>query len=311
MKFALFTGLGGTAWDDVLALWRHGDQTGWDAACVTDHFMPNTADRVGDTLECWTALAALAAETSRMRVGTIVSGNTYRHPAILAKMAANVDIISRGRLICGLGAGWQENEHEAYGIPFYTMRERLERLDEDCQVMKALWTQDRTTFKGRYYTLADAPLQPKPVQTPHPELMIGGGGEKVTLRTVARYADHWNVWGGPKVLAHKGRVLDEHCASVGRDPKTIRRSANMALLITDKKAEVDTLAETLGSRMGRHAADARDTCLAGSPAQIRETLAELRAARVDTVFIPSLFRPLPELRRDLDRFITEIAPAFR
>jgi alkanesulfonate monooxygenase SsuD/methylene tetrahydromethanopterin reductase-like flavin-dependent oxidoreductase (luciferase family) len=191
------------------------------------------------------------------------------------------------------------------------MRERLERLDEACQVLKALWTQPRSTFKGRYYQLADAPLQPKPVQAPHPELMIGGGGEKVTLRTVARHADHWNVWGGPKVLAHKGRVLDEHCAAVGRPPGTIRRSANMALLITDRRAEVDALAETLGARMGRHAADARDTCLAGSPQQIRDTLADLRAAKVDTLFIPTLFRPLPELRRDLDRFIAEIAPAFR
>jgi F420-dependent oxidoreductase-like protein len=301
----------GTTWDDVLALWRHGDQTGWDAACVTDHFMPNTADRVGDTLECWTALAALAAQTSRMRVGTIVSGNTYRHPALLAKMAANVDIISRGRLICGLGAGWQENEHRAYGMDFYTTRERLERLDEACRVLKALWTESKASYKGRYYRLDDAPLMPKPVQTPHPELMIGGGGEKMTLRTVARHANHWNVWGGPKVLAHKGAILDEHCSAAGRDPKAIRRSANMALLITDSKAEVASLAETLGARMGRHAADARDTCLAGSPQQIREILAELRAARVDTVFIPTLFRPLPELRRDLDRLIGEIAPAFR
>jgi alkanesulfonate monooxygenase SsuD/methylene tetrahydromethanopterin reductase-like flavin-dependent oxidoreductase (luciferase family) len=119
------------------------------------------------------------------------------------------------------------------------------------------------------------------------------------------------VWGGPKVLAHKGRVLDEHCAAVGRDPKTIRRSANMALLITDRKADADSLAETLGARMGRHAADARDTCLAGSIEQIRETLAQLRAAQVDTLFIPTLFRPLPELRRDLDRLIGELAPAFR
>ena len=312
MRFAIFTSMGGTTWNDVLDLWRHADQPGgWDAACVTDHFIPNTPDRVGDMLECWTALAALAGLTRRMRVGTIVSGNTYRHPAVLAKMAANIDIISGGRLICGMGAGWQENEHQAYGIPFYTVGERLQRLDEACQVMNMLWTQDRSTFKGRYYQLDDAPLMPKPVQKPRPELMIGGGGEKVTLKVAARWADHWNVWGGPKVLAHKGRVLDEHCQSVGRDPKTIRRSANMALLITDKKAEVDELAETIGTRMGRHAADARDTCLAGTPEQIRATLTELRAAKVDTVFIPTLFRPLPELRRDLDRFIAEIAPAFR
>jgi F420-dependent oxidoreductase-like protein len=311
MRFGVFTSMGNQTWPGVLELWRHTEATGWDVACVTDHFMPNTKEREGANLEAWSTLSALAALVPRIQVGTIVLGNTYRHPAVLAKMAAQVDIISGGRLLLGLGAGWQENEHEAYGIPFYTMRERLERLDEACQVMRSLWTQPRSTFKGRYYTLSDAPLQPKALQTPHPELMIGGGGEKVTLRTVARHADHWNVWGGPKVLAHKGGILDEHCAAAGRDPRALRRSANMALLITDSKAEVNSLAETLGARMGRHAADARDTCLAGSPQQIRDILAELRAARVDTVFIPTLFRPLPELRRDLDRFIAEIAPAFR
>jgi F420-dependent oxidoreductase-like protein len=311
MRFGIFTSMGNQTWPGVLDLWRHAEATGWDVACVTDHFMPNTKEREGTTLEGWSTLTALAALVPRMQVGTIVLGNTYRHPAVLAKMAAQVDIISNGRLLLGLGAGWQENEHEAYGIPFYTMRERLERLDEACHVLKSLWTQDRSSFKGRYYQLSDAPLQPKPVQAPHPELMIGGGGEKVTLRTVARHADHWNVWGGPKVLAHKGRILDEHCAALGRDPERIRRSANMALLITDRRAEVDALAETVGARMGRHAADARDTVLGGSPQQIRDTLAELRAARVDTLFIPTLFRPLPELRRDLDRLIAEIAPALR
>jgi len=191
------------------------------------------------------------------------------------------------------------------------MRERLERLDEACQMMKSLWTQRRSDFKGRYYQLSDAPLDPKPVQTPHPELMIGGGGERVTLRIVAKHADHWNVWGGPRVLARKGAILDEHCAAVGRDPKNITRSANMVLLITDKKNEVDQLAESIAMRLGRHAADARDTCLAGSPDQIREQLHRLQAIGVETLFIPSLFRPLAELRRDLDRFIAEIAPAFR
>ncbi len=311
MRFGVFTSMGNQTWPGVLELWRHTEATGWDVACVTDHFMPNTKEREGANLEAWSTLSALAPLVPRLQIGTIVLGNTYRHPAVVAKMAAQVDIISDGRLLLGLGAGWQENEHEAYGIPFYTMRERLERLDEACHVMKSLWTQTRTTFKGRYYTLSDAPLQPKPVQRPHPELMIGGGGEKMTLRTVARHASHWNVWGGPKVLAHKGRILDEHCAAVGRDPKAIRRSANMALMITDDTAKVASLAETLGARMGRHAADARDTCLAGPPERIREILTELKAAQVDTVFVPTLFRPLPELRRDLDRFIAEIAPAFR
>ena len=311
MRFGLFTSMGAQTWDGVLDLWRHVEATGWDAACVTDHFMPNTPEREGPMLEGWSTLAALAVSVPRIRIGTIVLGNTYRHPAVVAKMAAQVDIISGGRLLLGLGAGWQENEHEAYGIPFYTMRERLERLDEACQVLKSLWTQRRSDFAGRHYRLSNAPLDPKPVQRPHPELMLGGGGERVTLRIVAKHADHWNVWGGPHVLARKGAILDEHCAAVGRDPKTITRSANMVLLITDRKDEIDRLAETIATRLGRHVADARDTCLAGTPDQIREQLRQLQAARVGVLFIPSLFRPLDALRRDMDRFIAEIAPAFR
>ena len=311
MRFGLFTSMGMQTWAGVLDLWQHLERTGWDIACVTDHFFPNTKEREGAMLESWSTLSALAAQVPRMRVGTIVLGNTYRHPAVVAKMAAQVDVISGGRLLLGIGAGWQQNEHEGYGIPFYTMKERLERLDEACQVMRSLWTERRSNFKGQYYQLSDAPLDPKPVQSPHPELMIGGGGERVTLRIVARHADHWNVWGGPQVLGRKGKILDEHCAAVGRDPKTITRSVNMALLITDKQAEIEALAKTIETRMGRHAADARDTCLAGTPDQIRERLQQLKANGARVLFIPSLFRPLPELRRDLDRFIAEIAPAFR
>ena len=135
MRFGIFTSMGGQTWAGVLDLWKHLEATRWDIACVTDHFMPNTKEREGAMLESWSTLSALAALVPRLRVGTIVLGNTYRHPAVVAKMAAQVDIISGGRLLLGLGAGWQQNEHEAYGIPFYTMRERLERLDEACQVI--------------------------------------------------------------------------------------------------------------------------------------------------------------------------------
>jgi F420-dependent oxidoreductase-like protein len=309
MRFAIFTGLGLTTWEAVRDLWIHADRSGWDAACVTDHFMPNTPDKVGDVMECWTTLAALAPLVPRMRIGTIVAGNTYRHPAVLAKMAAQVDIISGGRLICGLGAAWQQNEHDAYGIPFYTVQERLARLDEACQVLKALWTQDRSNLKGRYYQLTDAPLAPKPVQRPHPELMIGGGGEKVTLRIVARHADHWNVWGGPEVLARKGALLDGYCRAAGRDPKAITRSANMALLFSDDRAEVDKLYTALTRRFGMAEAVARDTLLAGSAGEIRDTLGRLREAGVETLFVPTLFMKDP--RPALDRFMKEIAPQFR
>lgn len=310
MRFGIFTGLGGVTWDEVLRLWRHLDGSGWDAACVTDHFMPNTADGAGDTLECWTTLASLAPLTSRMRVGTIVSGNTYRHPAVLAKMAANVDIVSGGRLICGLGAGWQENEHRAYGIPFHTLRERLEMLDEACQILLSLWTRERTTFAGRHYRLEDAPLMPKPVQSPHPELMVGGGGEKVTLRIAARHAGHWNVWGGPETLARKGRILEEHCAAVGRDAKTITRSAVMGLCLSDDPAEVERARTTFTRRMARDETAARDIMLAGGAAEVRDKLGRLAEAGVDLLFIPTMFLPR-DPRPQLDRFMGEIVPAFR
>jgi F420-dependent oxidoreductase-like protein len=311
MRFGVFTSLTSQTWPGVSGLWRHIESTGWDIACVSDHFMPNTKDREGVVLEAWSTLSALAALVPRIRVGTIVLGNTYRHPAVVAKMAAQVDIISGGRLLLGMGAGWQQNEHEAYGIPFYTMRERLERLDEACEVILSLWTKHRANFKGQYYQLSDAPLEPKPVQKPHPELMIGGSGERVTLRIVAKYADHWNVWGGPKVLTRKSRILEEHCAKVGRNSGEIIRSVNMALLITNSKADIDHLAQTVASRLGTHAEDARDTCLAGTPDEIREQLRQLKAAGATTLFIPTFFRPLAELGPDMDTFIEDIAPEFR
>jgi F420-dependent oxidoreductase-like protein len=310
MRFGLFTSLTNASWADVLALWRHAAATGWDAACVTDHFMPNTADRLGDTLECWSTLASLAAVIPRMRLGTIVAGNTYRHPALLAKMAVNVDIVSGGRLMCGIGAGWQENEHQAYGIPFGTLGERLGRLDEACQILKALWTRPKTTFDGRYYQLEDAPCMPKPVQQPHPELMVGGGGEKVTLRIAARHADHTNIWGGPDVHARKRQILEEHCLVAGRDPKTLLRSANMLLLITDRQAEIDDLKGQLMRRLGRDEPTALDTLLAGSVGQIQDKVGRLRETGAEMLFLPTFFMP-GDPRPQLDRFMAEVAPAVR
>jgi alkanesulfonate monooxygenase SsuD/methylene tetrahydromethanopterin reductase-like flavin-dependent oxidoreductase (luciferase family) len=225
-------------------------------------------------------------------------------------MATNVDIISRGRLICGLGAGWQENEHRAYGMDFYTTAERLKRLDEACRVMKALWTEAKASYKGAFYQLEDAPLMPKPVQKPYPELMIGGGGEKVTLRIAAQHADHWNVWGGPETLTHKGRILDAHCVKVGRDPKRILRSAVMVLGFADDRAGVERVQQAYMKRMGADETKARDTVLAGSASEIRDKLSKLQAAGVGMLFIPTFLLPADRLRA-LDRFMAEVAPAFR
>jgi len=310
MQFALFVSMGNTTWDAVLGLTRYGEAAGWDAACVTDHFMPNTPDRVGDMLEGLSALAALAATVPRIRLGSIVLGNTYRHPAVLAKTLTNIDIISGGRLIAGIGGAWQQNEHEAYGIPFYTVGERLARLDEACQVLKAMWTQDRVTFKGRFYQLNDAPASPKPIQKPHPELLIGGGGEKVTLKIAAKHADHWNTWGGPRILGAKNKILDEHCAAVGRDPKKILRSAVMPLVISDDKAEVEKVRQLAQKRMGFDEARARDTILGGSVNEVIDTLGKLRDAGVGLLFVPTMFFP-KDYRPLLDKFMADVAPALR
>jgi F420-dependent oxidoreductase-like protein len=310
MRFALFIGLGNTTWDGVLSLTRHAEATGWDAACLTDHFMPNTPDKVGDNHECVSALSALAASVPRIRLGTIVLGNTYRHPAVLAKALTTIDVVSGGRLIAGIGGAWQQNEHEAYGIPFYTVGERLARLDEACQVLKLLWTQDRATFKGRFYQLSDAPASPKPIQKPHPELLIGGGGEKVTLKIAAKHADHWNTWGGPRILGAKNAILDGHCATVGRDPKKILRSAVMPLVISDDKADVEKLRQVTMRRMGFDEARAQDTILGGSTTQIIDTLGKLRDAGVGLLFVPSMFFP-KDPRPLLDKFMANVVPALR
>ena len=205
-------------WSEVLHLAQHVERKGYYGVWYADHFMPNEGDVSTPWNESWTMIAALAAAVPRLRVGPLVSGNTYRHPAVLAKMAATIDHVSGGRVVLGLGAGWQENEHRAYGIEFSTVGGRLARLDEACQVIKGLFTQPRTTFQGKYYQLTDAPLEPKPAQQPLP-LLVGGGGEKVTLRIAAKYADEWNVWGDPATLRHKMEVLDRHCESLGRDPE--------------------------------------------------------------------------------------------
>jgi F420-dependent oxidoreductase-like protein len=310
MRFGIFQGLGNTTWDAVVDLWRHAERTGWDLACVTDHFMANTPEKVGDNHEALAALAALAALVPRMRVGTIVLGNTYRHPAVLAKALTSIDIISGGRLVAGIGGAWQQNEHEAYGIPFHTVGERLARLDEACQILKALWTQDRVTFKGRFYQLQDAPLMPKPVQKPYPELMIGGGGEKVTLKIAAKHADHWNTWGGPRILGAKNKILNDHCAAVGRDPKAILRSAVMPLVISDDRAEVEKVRQLAMKRMGFDETKAQDTILGGSVAQVTDTLGKMREAGVGLLFVPTMFLP-KDPRPLLDKLMSDVAPQLR
>jgi F420-dependent oxidoreductase-like protein len=231
MRFAVKTAPQHTTWDDILAVWREADTIDvFESAWLFDHFYPIFSDPKGPCLEGWTALAALAQATSRLRVGVMVTGIVYRHPAVLANMAATVDIVAKGRLELGLGAGWNELECGAYGIELGTLKQRFDRFDEACQVIVGLLSQETTDFSGRYFTLTEARCEPKPVQRPHPPICIGGSGERRTLRTVARFAQHWNMAGGDvDTFRSKLEVLGRHCADLGRDPGEITTSVQLRL----------------------------------------------------------------------------------
>ncbi|ORV50273.1 LLM class F420-dependent oxidoreductase [Mycolicibacter engbaekii] len=220
MRFAFKTSPQHTTWADMLAVWRAADdidvyESGW----TFDHFYPIFSDPTGPCLEGWTTLTALAQATTRLRLGTLVTGVHYRHPAVLANMAAALDIISAGRLELGIGAGWNEEESGAYGIELGSIGERFDRFEEACQVLIGLLSAPTTTFSGTYYQLTDARNEPKGPQRPHPPICIGGNGERRTLKIAARYAQHWNFVGGtPAEFARKREVLAAHCADIGREP---------------------------------------------------------------------------------------------
>jgi F420-dependent oxidoreductase-like protein len=210
-------------------LWHAADDAGFDHVWHDDHLLSLAGGRSHDqsVYESWTMLAAAAEATERVRLGVLVTGNLYRNPGILAKMATTVDHISDGRLEMGIGVGWAEPEFRALGIPFPdAIPERIDRLDEACQILKLLWTQDRSDFVGTYYHLIDAISEPKPIQRPHPPIWIGAKGPKRSMRVVARHADLWNASGarGLEADVETSRILDEHCAVIGRDPTEIGRS---------------------------------------------------------------------------------------
>ncbi|MGI8415607.1 MAG: LLM class F420-dependent oxidoreductase [Nakamurella sp.] len=213
---------------ELRALWQVADDAGFDHCWNMDHFATLGESQTGDIFEAWTLLAGMAQATKRVRIGCAVTGNTYRHPAVLAKMAVTVDHLSGGRLEFGIGSAWAENEHTMLGLPFETIRARADWLAEALPIIKSLWTEPTTTFAGQHYQLQDAIAEPKPVQQPHPPIWIGGSGRKRTLRMVAEHAQVWNAAGGaPAEIAELSGVLDQHCADIGRDPAEIRRSVQI------------------------------------------------------------------------------------
>ena len=288
-------------WEDVLAVCRHAEATGWDGLWFADHFL-GADDPDDPLLECWSVIAALAAAVPRVRLGALVAGNTYRHPAVLANIATTIDHISDGRLVLGLGGGWQENEHLAYGLEFNDVPDRLRRLEEACKVITGLLANERTDFDGRYYTLRDAPLAPKPVQAQLP-ILIGGGGEKVTMRIAATYGQEWNTWGLPKHLDRKGKVLDAHCERLGRDPGEIHRSAQCLVFLSTDPTWV---AEH------QHLAGPGRPTLVGTPDEVIAAMQAYAEAGVDEFILPQFnLGSAEQTMAATDLFINEVAAALR
>lgn len=267
-------------WPTMLATARRIEALGYDTAWVYDHFhtVPQPTQEV--TYECWTLMAALAATTERVRLGQMCTCNSYRNPAYLAKVASSVDVISGGRLEFAIGAGWYEHEYLAYGYPYPSDGVRIAQLDEAVQIIKKMWTEDEATFAGTHYSVTGAINQPKSLQTPHPPMWIAGGGERKTLRVVAQYADYSNFGGPVDAFAAKSRILDEHCAAIGRDPAEIGRSLHMYVTVgrdaADLAQKVERSAAQLGRPVDRYLSSAQT--IAGTPEQVIDQLGAYRDA---------------------------------
>lgn len=303
MRFGIWPSPAWT-WEEIHDLVAHCERTGWDAAYFADHFMPTSQDDTpadGDVLECWSVLTAIAATVPRLRLAPLVTSVTYRHPAVLANIAVATDHISGGRLTLGIGAGWQVNEHAAYGLDLGTPKERMDRFEEACELINSLLHQKRTTFSGRYFQIDDAPNQPAPAQTKVP-LLIGGGGEKRTLRIAARFADQWNHWTTPDVLSQKLEVLTRHCEDIGRVRSEIHVSTQaLVFLSTDEQK----LAPLRNRDIGRAMA-------VGNPQEMIDLMGAYREAGADEFILPGFTLGDRQERRDVcDLFIEEVAPALR
>jgi F420-dependent oxidoreductase-like protein len=243
----MIEGQEGVSWEQWLAIAATAEDAGIETLFRSDHYLSLHAPRERESLDAWTTLAGIAAHTSRIRIGTLVSPATFRHPSVLAKAAATVDHISAGRVELGLGAGWLEPEHRAYGFRFPPTSERVARFAEQLEIVHRVWTEDAPSFSGRFYTLEECPALPKPVQRPHPPIVVGGSVKPGTARPAARFADEYNtVRASPEEAARRRARLDEACEAEGRDPATLPLSVMISFLIGSDRAEVEARARRLG-----------------------------------------------------------------
>ncbi|MCC7449787.1 MAG: LLM class F420-dependent oxidoreductase [Anaerolineae bacterium] len=284
---------------------KAAEQAGYDSIWVYDHFHTTPTPEIETTFEAWTITAGLARDTSRIRIGQMVTCNGYRNPALLAKIASTVDVMSHGRAICGLGAGWYEHEWRAYGYGFPDVPDRMRAFREACEIVTRMWADEKASYQGKYYTIDGAINEPKGVQRPHVPLWLGGGGEQVTLKLVARLADGCNFGGGKHDLVEqKMAVLRQHCATVGRDCETITRSTSMNIFLLDDGADPEQA--TAKARGKRSYADyTKDTFVLTVP-QLVDHIGQLGDLGVN--YVITYFHRVAYDHTMMQRFASEVMP---
>ncbi|MCB1005676.1 MAG: LLM class F420-dependent oxidoreductase [Acidimicrobiales bacterium] len=289
--------------DEVVARALAAEESGFGSLWVMDHFyqLPALGGADQPMLEAYTLLGALAARTGSVHLGALVSGVTYRNPAMLAKIVTTLDVVSRGRAVLGLGAAWHDLEHHGYGFEFPPVGERMDRLEDALQICRAMFERDHVTFEGRHHRTDDARNLPRPVQPGGPRILVGGGGERRTLRLVARYADACNLHGDPDTIRHKIEVLHGHCAEVGRDPAEVRVTRLATLVVTQSAQQTGELQNFLARAAGP---EALSTSNLGQPGEVVEQIHALAEAGVEEFLFnmpladPSAIRAAGDLFRD-------------
>lgn len=305
MKFGLqhpnftFDGEGTQIVQTLGRLVGSAESYGFDSFWVMDHFhqIRNVGEPQEPMLESWTTQSVVAGLTSKIKLGTLVTGIVYRHPSVLAKVGATLDVLSKGRLFMGIGAAWNVDESTAYGIPFPPVKERMQRLEEAVQIIEKMWTEERTTFSGKFYQISGAYCNPKPIQKPHPPIMVGGSGERRTLKIVAKYADACNLFGSVETVKRKLAILREHCQSVGRDYDSILKSKLSSIVIDEDKARVAEVIKNVPEERRREAV------MFGTPEEVRRQVEAFRDAGIEYLIVN--LEPRREFR-SLELFASEV-----
>ncbi|MFQ5986419.1 MAG: LLM class F420-dependent oxidoreductase [Thermoplasmata archaeon] len=295
-------------YDLIVEVGRALDRLDFASGWFYDHFHPVPKPAPLSVFECWTMTTAIAALTQRLRIGQMVTANSYRNPTLLAKMAACVDVLSKGRLEFGLGAGWFEHEYRGYGYDFPSAATRIGMMDEAVQIIRQCWTEEQVHFEGKHYRLAGAYCDPKPVQEPRPPITIGGGGEQLTLRSVANWADRSNFFGDPATFLRKSRILDDHCRAVGRDPGEIERSHNRSVVIAEENKAAQERAADFAKRLQQSPEEYAARTMIGDPEGIAALLGRFLDVGVTyfVVYFPDAWEIEP-----IELFSREVMPRIR